>query len=369
MTNRKKTIKNKDLAHQDHCDFLENIEKMSMKAYDYVMRRAVQELVLKVRFYQLKKAKKLKKSEDELNKGWTGQVPRVEVNFDKIFSDTIGKYLEALRWILLGDVAGKAAANAAKSLNLENFVIPGIVPSAYLNSIDTHMEHYEDIFGENAPDLQKQMVTESIGQIKDKTNKFLDQSFVKLKNNMIESVNNLTEQVHMENLSAVHTAAHDFLSDGIAPRKAVREAVDTVVSDSIATPKISQALKEAVDRYRNDWGTITRADIGQASAVGTHQAVNEVFGRIDDDVRVAWYAFRDEKTCTFCKSVSKHPDGSFKIYSVRDFQPAGTNFTRKRKDWILCVPPGHYNCRCNLIYIPKGFDIDNNGSIVPSKKP
>jgi len=367
MIKRKKIIKNKDLAHQNHCDFLEDLEIASTEAYDYVMRRAIQELILKIHLYQNKKQKKIKKS-DELNKGWTGQVPKVEINFDGIFSETIGKYLEALRWILLGDVAGRAAKTAAKDLKLENFAIPGIIPSAYLNSLDTHADHYEDVFGERAPDLQKKMITESIDQIKDKTNRFLEQSFVKFRNSMIESVNNITEQVNMENLAAVQSAAHNFLADDITPRKAVQKAVETMVNDRITVPRISQALKDVVHRYRNDWETITRADVGLASAVGTHQAVNEVFGRVDDDVKVAVIAMRDEKTCTFCNNISKHRDGSFKMYSIKEFHPAGTNFTRKRKDWVLSVTPSHYNCRCFLIYIPKGFEVDLNGSIVPLKK-
>jgi hypothetical protein len=184
---------------------------------------------------------------------------------------------------------------------------------------------------------------------------------------MIESVNQLVDAQNNANLAAVQAAAHEYMASGITKTQAVNDAVESLVSDTITAPKISQALRDAVENYRSDWATITRIDTGMASAVGTHQAVNEVFGRVDDDVRVAWFAFRDEKTCSFCKDASRRADGSFKIYSISDFQPAGTNFSRKRKEWILCVPPGHYNCRCNLIWIPKGFDIDGNGNLVPSK--
>lgn len=339
----KKIIKNKDLAHHDHCNFLEEIEKMSLRAYDHVMRRAIIELVVKVNLHQIQKKKKLKKA-DELKPGWTGKVPRVELNFTKIFEETMGKYLDALRWILLGDAAGKEAAEAATLLHLEDFVIPGVVPSAYLNSLDTHMDHYEELFGKSPPELQKKLVTESLAFIKERTNRFLDQATVKLKNNMIESVNYLESQTNNANQAAVQAEAHERLKDGLSSKNAVRQAVDTVLSDTISSPAISGVLRQAVDMYRDDWDTVGRANISQASAVGTHQAVTEVFGRVDSDVKVAWFSFRDEKTCSFCKDASRRADGSFKIYSISDFQPAGTNFKLKRKDWILCVPPGHYRC-------------------------
>ena len=362
MTPKKKTIKNKDLAHQDHCDFLEEIEKMSLKAYDHIMRRAIVDLLIQVKLHQMRKLHK----SDELKPGWTAKVPRVELNFEKIFEKTMSKYFNALRWILLGDAAGEEATTAAKELHLADFVVPGVVPSAYLNSVDTHRKHYKEIFGKNPPELPNKLIYESLEQIKERTDRFLDQAEVKLHNNMIESVNDLVAQTNSANQAAVQAAAHNHLEDGMAPTKAVKRAVEDVVSDTITSPRISGALKQAVEKYRDDWDAVGRANIGQASAVGAHQAITEVFGRVDGDVKVAWVAFRDEKTCSFCKDASRRADGSFKIYSITDFQPAGTNFKLKRKDWVLCVPPGHYRCRCNLIYVPKGFTIDDNGSLTPS---
>ena len=363
---KKKTIKSKDLAHHNHCDFLESIEKMSLRAYDHVMSRAIMDLLLAVRTDNTRRSKKLTKA-DELKPGWSGQVPRVEMDFNKIFEKTMGKYLDSLRWILMGDAAGKEASEAATSLGLEDFVIPGVVPSAYLNSIDTHMEHFKDIFGTNPPELPKKLISESLDQISKRTDRFLDQSVEKFKNSMVESINELVNQLNNENQAMVQSVAHDYLADGVSPTKAVKQAVDSIVSGKIAQPNISQALRSAVEKYREEWDTVGRANISQASAVGTHQAVQEVFGRIDSDIKVIWQAFRDEKTCSFCKDASRRPDGTFKTYSITDFQPAGYNFARKRKDWVLCVPPGHHRCRCNLVYLPKGFEVDDNGSLVPKK--
>lgn len=361
-----KKIKNKDLPHSDHVDFLEDMEKMAIKAFDYVMVRAVTELSVRIKVRQ-KCNQRLHKS-DDLKAGWTGKVPKLELNFSKVFEDTMAKYMNALKFILMGDAAGKGAKQAAELLNLRDKIVPGVIPAAYLNSLDTHRQYYKDIFGETAPEIQKKLITESLDQIKSRVDTFLDVSLLKMKANMIESVDGVVRQINESNVAAVQEQAHVFLGDGLSSRRSVEKAVDRVVVDKMTTPQISQALRQAVERYRDDFSTVVNADVGLASAVGAHQCMHEVFGAADKGPRIAIYSFRDEKTCTFCKDASLRADGSFKIYTMSDFQPAGSNYSKKRKDWILCVPPSHYRCRCQLIYIPEGFDIDNQGSIIPSKK-
>ena len=357
-----KTIQNKDLAHHDHFDFLDELEAISSKGFEYVMSRAIKAILDKVR------ATKLKKS-DELNGGWTGKVPQIKINFEKIFEETMSKYFDALRWILMGDAAGKVASDAAEAIGLKKIITaPGVVPSAYLNAIDTHRQHFEDVFGKEPPEMNRKMITESIDMIKKRTDRFADESLGKLQNRMIEAASEVVNTMNLDNISAVHAEAHSLLEDGAKPRAAVQQAVQNVLSTEIAVPKISKALRAAVERYADDWNLATKVDTGLASAVGTHQAITETFGRVGSRVRVAWFCFPDEKTCSFCHKISKHADGSYKIYDISEFEPAGYNFSRKKDQWTMCVPPSHYNCRCNLIYLPDGFDIDNNGSIVPKSK-
>lgn len=361
-----KKIKNKDLPHSDHVDFLEDMEKMAIKAFDYVMVRAVTELSVRIKVRQ-KCNQRLHKS-DDLKAGWTGKVPKLELNFSKVFEDTMAKYMNALKFILMGDAAGKGAKQAAELLNLRDKIVPGVIPAAYLNSLDTHRQYYKDIFGETAPEIQKKLITESLDQIKSRVDTFLDVSLLKLKANMIESVDGVVRQINESNVAAVQEQAHVFLGDGLSSRRSVEKAVDRVVVDKMTTPQISQALRQAVERYRDDFSTVVNADVGLASAVGSHQCAYELFGRSGGTVRAAWLIMRDEKVCSFCNTISKKPDGSFNIYDITEFESAGYNFSRKRKDWVMCVPPAHHRCRCQLIVIPEGFDVDKTGSIIPAKK-
>lgn len=359
--NQKKTIKNKELAHHDHFDFLDEIEKVSLKGFDFVMASAMREILTRVRGTTLKKT-------DDLKRGWSGQVPKVEVDFEGIFEEVMGRYLEALKWILLGDSVGKDAAAVAKEIGLTEQVIPGLVPAAYLNSLDTHRQHFEDIFNKEAPFVKKDMVSESIDNINKRTGRFINQSLEKFKNQLIEAAENVQNQTNDQNIAMVHEHAHDLISSGTPKAEAMADAIEAVTSDEIAMPQLSRALQDAIGNYRKDWQLVTRVDTSLASAVGTHQAMAEVFGPSDDELKIAWYAFRDEKTCKFCKEASRNRDGSFKLYGLKDFEPAGTNYSKKRDNWTLCVPPGHFQCRCSLIYVPPGFDIDNNGNLVPRSK-
>jgi hypothetical protein len=48
---------------------------------------------------------------------------------------------------------------------------------------------------------------------------------------------------------------------------------------------------------------------------------------------------------------------------MADFEPAGYNFSKKKGQWRLCVPPAHHRCRCQLVFIPKGFKISKMGTL------
>jgi hypothetical protein len=357
-----KQIKFKDLVHHDHCDVLTDLNKMAIKGFDFVMLLACREILSELRGT---KTQKLKKSDDSLKPGWTGQVPKIDIDFASMFDRVLGKYFSALQWILMGDLAGKEARENAEDIGLDNEVIPGIVPAAYLNIIDSNRQHFKAVFDKEAPAIKNSILKESLEQMNKRVARFAETSLDRLKNGMITAAENVAQQQYGDNVSAVHQRAHELVEQGVSRGQAVEQAVDSVTSDKLAMPQVSRALREAVEHYRKDWVAMAEADTSTASAVGTHQAMTEVFGAVDKNVRVAFIAFRDEKTCTFCKSASRRNDGSIKIYSMTDFEPAGYNHSRKRALWKLAVPPAHYNCRCMLVFVPEGFTVRDDGTLIP----
>lgn len=329
-----------NLPHQEHADLLDDLEAMADEAYTMISNAMVAEV--------LKILKKEKLSKSDLPRGWTGEVPKIEVNFDELLSSTIGKYLDALKYILLGKLAGKDAVAAAKLIGVDGKVIPGIVQGAYLDSVDTQRVYGEKLTGDEPGTIQKELLKETAEQLQNRTSRFMNESLMRLQNRIIAAVELEAQKVNNDNLEAVID--------------------DEKTSDKMPKSPLEDALEEAAESHRTDWGRLVNASISVASAVGTHQAVQEIYARDDDDVRVAWVAMRDEKTCQFCKNASRNPDGSFKLYRMSDFMPAGYNYSRKRAEWKLCIPPGHPNCRCSLIYKPRGFEITNDGTIQPKQK-
>ena len=355
---KRKTIKSEDFSTKKHIEFLDKLEEMMSSAFDSVMSKAVSEIT------KVAKKKNLKKS-DDLYKGWTGDVPKIEVNFEKIIEDVMSKYLLALKWVMYGDMAGKEAIEAATETGLIDKYVPGIIPSSYLDSIDSSMEHFEDIFGVKSPSIKKEMITESLENIKKRTEKFADESFTKLKNRMTSSSEELLNQIHNENINSVMENARVMMEDGKGSKKAVKESIKEVVENSLTSPKVSRALKEAIENYKKDFDVMVNANVSMASDIGTHQTMVEIFGRKDDDLRIYILAYKDEKTCSFCSNNSRRSDGSFKIYRLSDFEPTGYNYGRKRADWKLTIGSSHPNCRCKIMYLPSGFKVGMDGSLIP----
>ena len=122
----------KDLPHQEHADFLDDMEIMAGEAYDFAVSKMIDEIMSNLHSENLTKSKDDKK----LRRGWTGRVSRVEVDIDSVLDKTLGRYLKALKYILLGKAAGLDAKKAAEDIGLTKKIIPGILQSSYLHSID-----------------------------------------------------------------------------------------------------------------------------------------------------------------------------------------------------------------------------------------
>jgi len=347
----------KKLPHQDHADLLDDLETMSSDAYAFVVSELIKEVVAALA------RKKLAKS-DDLKRGWTGEVPKIEADFGEILDKVLSKYMDALKYILLGPAAGADARRAAKAIGLDQKVLPGLIQSAYLDSIDTHIKYGEEL-GEEPGTIPTTLLNASMDQINVSAGRFVDESILKFKNRILSTVELGASEQNNDNIATIHEKAHELLADG---QKKVLATAASEATGKLDAKDLAAALRVAVDGFKPQWMQMTSADVQLASAVGTHQAVSEIYGRDDDDVRVAWVAMRDEKTCHFCKDASKNKDGSYKLYRLSDLKPAGYNYGKRKPDWRLCIPGAHPNCRCTLVYIPRGFMIDKDGSVAPIPK-
>lgn len=349
----KKRIKLKELAQYKHIKSLIALEKQTSIAYRFCVRNLIEDI------RKIFKKEKLAKSEDKiegLEPGWTEEVASIEVNTETLVGNVIDKYLKGLRWVLLGDYAGEDASKAATSIGLKGKVVPGAIQSAYLMSLDAHSKHYEDVLNEDPPEIPKDLLKGSIEQIVKKINKLLDQTLNGLKTDLQVSIDKTVERQNFKTLNNAHEEAHERALNG--------ESLSGETGDLLNLREMTKELERITEKFESKWDVTSHANISVASATGTHQALLEVYGSGDSDVRVAWVEMEDEKVCTFCKNASKNPDGSHKMYKITDFEPSGYNYGRKKADWKLTIPGAHPNCRCQLVYIPPGFEMDKFGGLV-----
>lgn len=339
------------LAQYGHVKTLIGLERSALNAYKL--------LIMKMRndIRRLMRRERLAKSDDPLEPGWTGEIPTIKVDVDELLAATLKKYTDALRWVMLGDAAGKDARAAAKLVGLIGKVTPGVVPAAYLDSLDANREHWSDLFGTEAPEIPPELVKSTISEITKRTGRFLDQELGRMTVQLTEAVDRAVRDHNATNLTDALATAHD---------DSVEQAADDA-AEKMSSRRLDEEILYTANRIRDSWDTTVKAQVAQSSAAGSHQAMVEVFGADDPDVRVVWIEMEDERVCDFCHAASKRSDGTFIYYKLADFKPSGYNFSRKRSDWVLSVPPAHHRCRCQLVYVPRGFTVDRAGTLIGEK--
>ena len=350
---KKITISN--LAQTKHVKFLMLLEKQSKASF---------ELVLKKLFFAIGKTLRkdgLAKSDDQfkLDEGWTGEVAKIEVDLEGAIARVVDKHFKALQYMIMGDYAGKEAKAAAKELGLK--VVPGMMQSAYLQSIDAHREHHKAVTGDEAPELPKPLLKASLDEIAKRSKRFTEKTTGDMKLEVLEAVDRVVKKTNQDNINRVHKEAHDLMS--ISGKDDALEEALNQSWDYVKMKDIKQELDGIEEKLVNKWDLATCTELANASATGTHQAMIEIYGGRDDSVRVVQMTLEDEKVCSFCNEVSKDKSGNYRYYKISDFKPSGWNYGKKKSEWELQIPPSHLRCRCDLVYVPAGFKVGQDGTL------
>ncbi|MEM4379104.1 MAG: hypothetical protein QXL01_00255 [Thermoplasmatales archaeon] len=336
---KKKIIKRGDLAQARHMKFLDKLEAQAILGFRFLMDNLLKEVKKNL------KKEKLAKSDDDFTKlpsGWTGEVPTINIDLEEMLNKILDKHMKALEWILLGGYADKDAIKAAKDIGLTKIMIPGVTPSAYLQSLDTHRQHHEMVTGEEAPEIPNNIIKISFDQIKNRCVRVAEEFGTKFKNRILDSLEQIIKQKNFDNLNAAHKEVIDKLPvDGA---QSALESVAEELDDNLQLREVTKAINEVAEKMESDWSRTVKQESAMSSAVGTHQSILEIYGNDNDDVTVIIEGFYDSKICDFCLNASKKPDGSFKKYKMKDFKASGYNMNKKKSNWELCIAPFHYNC-------------------------
>ena len=309
-------------------------EKMASSSYKIIISQLILELTKKLRAERLIKSK-----------GWSGDANIIKVPIFGNINKVIDKHLNALKWVLLGKNAGADAIKSAKLTGIYNKITPGVLISTYLDSIDTDMEFFKSIYGYDVKGIPSQLANTTIDYITQSAQRYMEQLIPEIKNSLLYAIENIQESLNYKNLASM-----------IEDNQGREFATKTV---------LRKELQNASKKGFNKWNFGVKTEMGKSSAIGSHQAMVEIFGKEDDSMRVIWLMVESEKNCKFCINASKNPDGSFKYYKLSDFKPVGYNYSKKQKDWELTIPPVHPHCACRLVYVPPGFTVTKDGTIIP----
>lgn len=326
-------LNRRNLPQRKLSKFLTRLDRHSLSIYRHVMKSLMRDLLKTMQKDKLAKS---------LGSGWTGEVPKIEINLSGKISTIIEEYMSAIRWALIGDHAGKDAKKAAKKIGLDKQVVPGILQSAYLKSIDSQIQFYEELFEKNASKIPDYLIKDSIERISDRFTRYMDGFVPQIKNALISAVEGVKNDLDNSNLNQAHKYAHKVLSE--YDKEKDMPSLKEKFEDTMSAHKIRKELNKVTEKFEPNWERASKTEISLSSSVGVHQVMLETYGSEDDDVDVVFIVTEDERSCQWCNFVANHKDGTPKVYKLKDIKPSGYNIGRKRKDWKPSVAPMHPNC-------------------------
>lgn len=348
-----------------HTKYLTSLEKQVSQIFLKVHRELTLEILREVKRSLLEKSTRLEfealaKSDGSILKRWIKDVPGVDPGLLETIERVILKYLGVLKFVMIGRAAGKDARKDAKTL-LGDKTPPGIMLGAYLDAVDTERQFYRLVYQKEPPLVPQVVIQKSFEIIEKQVGRQINVSLDSYKNRLIEIVENALHQTRLDTVFNVLDHAHGSSLDGTK-----QEVIDMAVEDGTAKmdrKALAEELRAISKKAQESLDRSVRVNLGTVSAVGAHQTMVQIYGAESPNIKAALINVHDGQCCDHCERLSRNRDGSVRIYELSAFGPAGSNNYKKHAEWVLCIPPLHVNCRCTLVHIPRGFGIDDFGSL------
>lgn len=139
--------------------------------------------------------------------------------------------------------------------------------------------------------------------------------------------------------------------------KVVKERMDDGILRRQSVQKITSNIGHQLKSWNQDWGRIVETECQNIYTLGIAQNIMDVHGV---DARVYFDVFPG--ACRHC--ISLYLTGGIgsrpRIFTVAELLANGTNIGRKSKDWKPVLGTVHPFCRCDLRFIPPGYEWDED---------
>lgn len=338
---------------------LRDLERRTQNALDVVMSSLSKEIE------ELLSGTGMAKS--SLPANWEAKVPKISLSVTQAIEKIVERHMQALKASLLGRAAGGEAWETARELNLHREIPAGGITEAYLGTLDAQAEQLRMTGDKVDLNPETSYVKESLKFIETSAGNFVDASISSLKGKIVSGVG---QMIMSHNDQTEHTMREHMTSEleadpTVRKRALVKDALGFIKKKTLSISEVKQFLKGQTKDYAVDWNRIVATELATANGVASVQIIKNVSSDEDPDVCIV--NVEDERVSPECKHWSRHEDGTLKIVKLSDLKPPGYNNGKKKAQWLNCVNPRHPNCRCHIMYLPNGFTVDINGSLV--KKP
>lgn len=167
---------------------------------------------------------------------------------------------------------------------------------------------------------------------------------------------------HIKGLgNKIKTNVNDILTEESTKRRQEYEKVikDEIKRGVVERKSIQSVISEIGHKtgdWNRDWGRIVETEMQDIFNKGRAEQI-----RKDKGEGVKVYKETYPKACRFCIKLHLTNGIGSKpiIFTIPQLEANGNNIGKKQADWKAGIGVVHPNCRCNLTYIPKGYEWDD----------
>lgn len=350
-----------------HTRFLDNQEKTAADVFDIIINKMIESCETALRKEKMVKSNKPTK----LPSKWLEEVPALSVNVNKTVEPIIDQYLLALRYALLGQAAGEEAIQAVKDLSLFRILPKGLIIQSFAHSVDSQKDYLGEILNIERPRINSDWMEMTLKFIKDKSGRFVDKSLYDMKVKALAEIDKLVLEKNMQNSLDAARTSHQLIGQMKAiesKRDAVKDAITKIGEHKISLASAKQALKDSFKESAANWDLIVRTETSMASSVAATQTIIDIASKTHEEPIVAIIDMNDSRVSPECRKWSRDDNNELKYFYLSSLKPPGHNLSLKKSQWSNSLTPRHFNCRCTVVYVPKGYKLDKYGSLVKLDK-
>lgn len=142
------------------------------------------------------------------------------------------------------------------------------------------------------------------------------------------------------------------------------DELDELVKES-TIGKLKQKLRDTAKAATGDWNKVAITEMSNAIGIGSvDRIVSDNSKKELDAVFVYRISRKDAKLCKWCNRFYVDSDGSPKVYKLSTLLDNGSNYGKKRDEWIPVTGATHPNERCSgILELRPGFKVNTDGSV------